>query len=196
MCVVFGTPPSGTVVFFFLLMAVKIYPEGCAREMLMNFLQANKSFFNKLFVFSGRASRSEYWYVFLLSILIGIFWGFLDVVLQLIVSFSENREIVMCVSAIIYLSDVLCKFIDCFSLLLISGLCARRLHDLNRSGWWQIVLYFPAFFIQLDLMKIEVNDLFFVFCFIIILRFHIWFLTRGTVGPNKYGLDPLTPELK
>lgn len=49
-------------------------------------------------------------------------------------------------------------------------LLIRRLHDLNRSGWWALIMLIPF-----------VNLLFAIY----ILFF------KGTEGPNKYGPDPL-----
>jgi uncharacterized membrane protein YhaH (DUF805 family) len=45
----------------------------------------------------------------------------------------------------------------------------RRLHDLDRSGWWLLLQYIP-------------------FGLIILL---VWFASRGTDGPNRFGADPL-----
>jgi len=49
----------------------------------------------------------------------------------------------------------------------------RRLHDLARSGWWYWILLIP------------------VIGWIILL---VWNCTQGTIGPNKYGADPLGPK--
>lgn len=46
----------------------------------------------------------------------------------------------------------------------------RRLHDLNRNGIWLLFSIMPIFNIILELYMI---------------------LSKGTVGPNKYGPDPL-----
>ena len=46
----------------------------------------------------------------------------------------------------------------------------RRLHDLDKSGWWMLLLFVPL-----------VNILFYIY----ILFF------KGTEGPNQYGEDPL-----
>ena len=46
----------------------------------------------------------------------------------------------------------------------------RRLHDQDKSGWWLLLLLIP--FIG----------------FIVLL---IWFIQRGTDGPNRFGPDPL-----
>jgi uncharacterized membrane protein YhaH (DUF805 family) len=46
----------------------------------------------------------------------------------------------------------------------------RRLHDLDRSGWWLLLAFVPVVGI------------------IVLL---IWFCTKGTDGSNRFGPDPL-----
>lgn len=48
----------------------------------------------------------------------------------------------------------------------------RRLHDTNRSGWWLFLLLVPL-----------------VGSIVLI----VWFASRGTPGPNRFGDDPLQP---
>lgn len=47
---------------------------------------------------------------------------------------------------------------------------ARRLHDTDRSGWWLLIILVP------------------VIGWIVLL---VFFCSRGTVGPNRFGADPL-----
>ena len=49
------------------------------------------------------------------------------------------------------------------------GLAVRRLHDTNRSGWWYLI----------------------IFTIIGVIPLLIWFCTRGTIGENRFGPDPL-----
>ena len=53
------------------------------------------------------------------------------------------------------------------------ALAVRRLHDLDRSGWWLLVGFVP------------------IVGTIVLL---VWFCTRGTEGPNRFGPDPLAGE--
>ena len=48
----------------------------------------------------------------------------------------------------------------------------RRLHDTDRSGWWYLI----------------------VLTIIGIIPLIIWFCTRGTIGENRFGPDPLGAE--
>jgi uncharacterized membrane protein YhaH (DUF805 family) len=46
----------------------------------------------------------------------------------------------------------------------------RRLHDIDRSGWWYLIGLVPLVGVILLL---------------------VWFCSRGTNGPNRFGADPL-----
>jgi uncharacterized membrane protein YhaH (DUF805 family) len=83
----------------------------------MTFQESIKTCFTKYADFSGRASRSEYWW-FILFIFLG---GF-------VLSF---------VSFIVYAIFVLATIIPSISA------ATRRLHDTGRSGWWQLIVLVP-----------------------------------------------------
>jgi uncharacterized membrane protein YhaH (DUF805 family) len=86
----------------------------------MNFVQAISSGFSKYVQFGGRASRSEYWYWTLFSILASIAAGIIDGILGISIT-----------SAIVGLG------------LLLPGLAvsARRLHDIDRTFWWILITF-------------------------------------------------------
>lgn len=74
--------------------------------------------------FKGRASRSDYWWVYL-------FFFVASWIITIAFSWSETAE---------YTASVL------FSLALLLpslGLCVRRLHDTGRSGWWILINLIP-----------------------------------------------------
>ena len=56
--------------------------------------------------------------------------------------------------------------------LLIPGIAVsiRRLHDRDKSGWWLLLIFIPL-----------------VGAIILL----VWYCTRGTMGPNRFGPDPL-----
>jgi uncharacterized membrane protein YhaH (DUF805 family) len=76
---------------------------------------------SKLVDFTGRASRSEFWWFYLFLILI---W--LPIVFVALFA-GVSRE-VMQVAGYLFFGVAL------------SGVGARRLHDTNRSGWWQLLM--------------------------------------------------------
>jgi Predicted membrane protein len=89
----------------------------------MNFTEAISSFFKNYATFSGRASRSEFWFSYLFLVIVGIVASIIDIVV--------NNEIVSSIWNLAVLVPTL-------------AMSSRRLHDINRSGWLQLlVALFP-----------------------------------------------------
>lgn len=128
----------------------------------MSFKEAISAGFAGYFDFDTRTVRSGYWYWVLFALLAGIVARGIDLavfgmhsmpVLNLLVSLA----------------------------LLIPGLAVgvRRLHDINRSGWWLLIAFVPI-----------------VGVFVVI----YWLVQPGTSGDNDFGGDPMgagsqTPEI-
>jgi uncharacterized membrane protein YhaH (DUF805 family) len=117
---------------------------------IMNFVEATKAGFNKYVTFSGRAARSEYWFWTLFTVIASIVAGILDA----IVGFGIIGTIV---SLAVLLPSI--------------AVAVRRLHDLDRTGWWILI----------------------AFTVIGIILLIVWDCTKGTSGPNRFGPDPLPP---
>ena len=83
----------------------------------MNFVDAIKICFVKYAQFKGCASRPEFWWWFLFSVVASL-------ALQVI---STN------LSAAFTIATLLPSF----------AVGARRLHDIDRSGWWQLLYFLP-----------------------------------------------------
>jgi uncharacterized membrane protein YhaH (DUF805 family) len=83
----------------------------------MTFLDSIKTCFSKYATFDGTASRSEYWWFFLFLLLGSAFCGVFSAKLQ------------MAFNLVTLLPS------------LAAG--ARRLHDTDRSGWWQLLFIVP-----------------------------------------------------
>ena len=95
--------------------------------MFMTFSEAIKtSLVNKYATFSGRATRSEYWYVVLFGYLLALLIVFLGMII-------DSPELIIGLSTVLSL------------ILLVPGLavCIRRLHDTGRSGWWYLLVLIP-----------------------------------------------------
>jgi uncharacterized membrane protein YhaH (DUF805 family) len=118
----------------------------------MRFGDAVSTCFGKYATFGGRAMRSEFWYFVLFLFLLQIVAGIVDRVLQ-----GDDTGPV---SLIVSLATVLPS--------LAAG--CRRLHDTERSGWWQLLALIP------------------IIGTIVLI---VWFATRGTAGPNRYGEEPV-----
>jgi uncharacterized membrane protein YhaH (DUF805 family) len=89
----------------------------------MTFIQATRTCLRKYFDFTGRATRSEFWWFFLFTILVGMLTGLANEV-GMLPSFLESLL-------------VLALWIPGFAV------ATRRLHDTNRSGWWQLLHLLP-----------------------------------------------------
>ncbi|MFZ4481289.1 MAG: DUF805 domain-containing protein, partial [Rhodoferax sp.] len=83
----------------------------------MTFQESIKVCFSKYADFSGRASRSEYWWFALFCLLGGL--------------------------AAQAVSEVIGVLFSLGTLLPIIAAATRRLHDTHRSGWWQLVSLIP-----------------------------------------------------
>ncbi|MFG6082188.1 DUF805 domain-containing protein [Paracoccus litorisediminis] len=116
----------------------------------MNLFEAVGNVFANYATASGRASRSEYWWFTLFNIVVSVILGFIQG--------AQGAE--FGISTIWVL------------VALLPGICVtiRRLHDLDRSGWWILVLLIP------------------VVGYILLI---VWFCMRGTAGANRFGPDPL-----
>lgn len=79
----------------------------------MDFAQAIKSCLSQYATFTGRAPRSEFWWFVLFQLLVLLVSGFIS-------------EIVYAIAALALLLPIL-------------AVGARRLHDIGRSGWWQLL---------------------------------------------------------
>lgn len=101
--------------------------------------------------FNGRARRSEFWYFFLFSFIVSIVGEVVDFMLGNQV-FGGVLGLAMLVPSL--------------------SVGARRLHDLNKSGWWQLI----------------------VFTIVGIFVLIYWCIQDSQPGSNEYGPNPKTGE--
>ena len=90
----------------------------------MTFMDAIKTCFSKYVTFRGRASRPEYWYWCLFSLL-GIICTF--IIDGLILDDLANTPVNLLFSIITFLPGL--------------AVSVRRLHDVGRSGWWLLTFF-------------------------------------------------------
>jgi len=118
----------------------------------MNFQDAIRSGFSHYVTFTGRASRSEYWYWALFALLVEIVASIID---HTMFPFASTGPIEGITSLLLFLPGL--------------AVGIRRLHDIDRTGWWWLI----------------------ALTVIGIILLIVWACTRGTAGPNRYGADPL-----
>lgn len=103
--------------------------------------------------FTGRASRSEYWWWVLFMAILGFVIGF---ILGLFGASGSTVQVIQGIVGLVFLLPGL-------------GVAVRRLHDINKSGWWLFLTFIPL-----------------VGAIILI----IWFCKPSDSGVNAYGDEP------
>ncbi len=128
----------------------------------MNMSQAVRSFFFKYAGFEGRATRSEFWYVELASVLVGIaIW----IVMMFILMISGGMYLLndpyyggdaMGTAGLLMLGFmVVVMFAGSLALILPSiAIQVRRLHDIGLSGWFVLLFLIPGGALALLIMAI------------------------------------------
>ena len=106
----------------------------------MTFLKSVETCFYKYIEFNGRASRSEFWWFYLFAIICWIIGFVLGPIIEVII-----------------ILGLLIPYI---------AVQARRLHDIGKSGWLQLISLIPL-----------------IGAIILI----VWSATEGTKKKNKYG---------
>jgi uncharacterized membrane protein YhaH (DUF805 family) len=122
---------------------------------MMNFKDAVMTCLKGKYIdLNSRAQRSEYWWFALFC------WGvtfFLSLLDSMIFGAESSYSVFSTIGGLVFLLPSI-------------GVGVRRLHDLDKSGWWLLLSLIP------------------LIGFLILL---FWFVQQGTRGPNRFGADPL-----
>jgi uncharacterized membrane protein YhaH (DUF805 family) len=113
----------------------------------MNLQEAVRSVLSQYATFSGRARRSEYWFWVLATFLVSIVAGIIDVIIGMQI-----------LQYVVILATIVPNL----------AVGARRLHDIGKSGWWQLIGIIP------------------IVGWIIVI---VWFATDSQAD-NEYGPSP------
>ena len=114
----------------------------------------------KYAVFSGRSRRKEYWYFALFVIIISFVLNIIDV----LTGAYERTAGVGLLSSIFSLAVLIPSI----------AVTVRRLHDIDRSGWWLLIALVP------------------LVGWIVLLVFSV---QEGTPGSNRYGPNPKSASI-
>ena len=109
----------------------------------------------KYAVFSGRARRMEYWYFVLFNVIVAFVLAMIDALLGTTTGVSSFGLLSGLYSLAVLIPTL--------------AVLVRRLHDIDRTGWW----------ILINLIPLVGTIVLLVFA-----------LTPGTPGSNQYGPDP------
>lgn len=95
--------------------------------------QAVRRFWSKYATFSGRASRSEFWWWQLANLLVAVVLAVVVIAVHGGVEGAQGSPVQQALSGVWGVATLLPAL----------ALNARRLHDTNRSGWWQLLHLVP-----------------------------------------------------
>ena len=135
----------------------------------MNIIESTQSALSKIITWKGRASRSEFWWFYLVYLLVYM-------ILAWVVSFGVGFLTFLC--GVAYLALVL-AFLAC---------TVRRLHDVGFSGWWYWIAFAP-FVIDRNDKASGKSTYLVLFGFMYAIKI---FITKGEEVENQYGPNPLS----
>ena len=133
----------------------------------MGFIEAVKICLGKYAQFNGRASRSEFWFFSLFLFIYLFVAGFL---LGIVGASDEAFG----VATLVLLIPVFIPGI---------AVAARRLHDINQSGWMQCI-FIPGFFAD------ELLGTGWVIYILTFALYAFWFSQAAKKGKNRFGAQP------
>ncbi|MBI1172030.1 DUF805 domain-containing protein [bacterium] len=127
----------------------------------MNFVEAVQAGYRNYVTFSGRASRSELWW-----------WVLFQIVMNIVIAaifggghmaMGEGAMRMHYEGGLVANLWALANFLPGLSV----GI--RRLHDVDKSGWWTLIALVPV---------------------VGIIVLIVWYCTQGTPGSNRFGPAP------
>lgn len=121
----------------------------------MSFFEAVAACLSKYATFAGRASRAEFWWFALFTLLTAL------IINALFAPFLGQQT--GATLAVVFLLVMLLPSL---------AVGARRLHDLNASGWWQLLHISGVGSLAL----------------------YVWMTFQGTPGANRYGEPVVRPD--
>jgi uncharacterized membrane protein YhaH (DUF805 family) len=137
------------------------------------------------FNFSGRINRAKYWIAMLV-------YSAIYIVLAIVGYVTDNSAIYQAINGMLNI------------VIFISSLAVgvKRLHDRNKSGWYLVLFYIvPGILVTAGIVVGTFMDDSILLASILGLAafaIGVWAFVelgclRGTIGPNRYGPDPLEP---
>lgn len=153
--------------------------------------------------FGGRAQRSQFWWWYLFLIIMQVLLSAADSAFGLQVGRSETDVTVgdTTIPVVNNGAGVLSTLFALAVVLPTLAVAVRRLHDTDRSGWW-IIAPFVAYLAAAVAVGIAIAagagpivlgvlGLGFGLGAILAIVLLVFYIQKGTAGPNTYGPDPL-----
>lgn len=171
---------------------------------MMTIQESVKTCLRKYADFSGRATRAEYWWWVLATVLVSFCIGAVDGFINSFTGAYSFSPLSTIFGLAVLLPDL--------------AVTCRRLHDTGKSGWWQLVWFVIAILAIIPVILgvlVGLASLItggedwsewwaaiswapiivgFVIAFLVWIGLLIWWLVwmvkQGQPGPNRYGPDP------
>lgn len=137
----------------------------------MSFTDSIRTCFSKFATFDGRATRSEFWWFYLFTVLVAMA-GYIPILILTIIgaASADSSGAVSAVFTIITVILWIIYFIFVIALYVpLLAVGCRRLHDRGQSGWLQLLMLVP--------------------CGTIVLI--VFWVMEGSPGDNMYGPKPV-----
>ncbi len=126
----------------------------------MEFSDAIRKCFSNYVTFTGRAARPEFWWFVLFIFLGNIVFGILDRILFGPMMMGDDASLLGAIfSLVVFLPSL--------------AVLVRRLHDIDRTGWWALIALIPV-----------IGTLVLIF----------FTVQRGSTGGNRFGPPALSPH--
>ena len=178
----------------------------------INMIDAVKLFFKNYFNFTGRASRSEYWWFILAFAIVYIVISTIETVFIFATLLDDIYDDPYSYSTSDILKDSFLMPSSLFYLAMMIGLlslAARRLQDRGHSGWWQLaniipgILFLIPYFAILDSIitggsfvpgQAIAATIFGIISFGTGVTMIVFLCFPPKEDENKWGRNPLLPE--
>ena len=133
----------------------------------MGFAESLRTCFGKYAKFDGRASRPEFWYFYLFCFIYMFVAGFLLGMTGASDAASGGAILILMIP--IFIPSI--------------AVAARRLHDINQSGWMQCI-FIPGFVAD------ELLGTGYVIYILTFALYAFWFSQAAKKGKNRFGAQP------
>jgi uncharacterized membrane protein YhaH (DUF805 family) len=145
--------------------------------------------FRKYATFSGRARRKEYWLFALLVLVVSLVLSVIEAAAGLADEETAYGPLSGLWSLVVFIPSL--------------AVAVRRLHDLDRTGWWIIAPLAAGLVYVAGIVLIFTDNAVtggalagvgFVVMMIAVILLLVFMVLPGTNGPNRFGPDPLRED--
>ena len=171
---------------------------------MMTIQESVRTCIRKYADFSGRATRAEYWWWVLATLIVSFALGAIDGFVNSISGYKAFSPLSVVFGIAVLLPDL--------------AVTCRRLHDIGKSGWWQLLWFIVGIIAVIPLVvgivvgvvaafagdgsweslakpefwiPVAAGILVAVVIWIgLVVWWLVWMAKQGQPGPNRYGPDP------